>query len=980
MMEDFKNTSLFKQIMSWYLFLLVIFLFIIVYIKFYNIDEILVTQTNINYYSTVVIDLLNMQKEIKLNFDTINNNDHISLQFSYLYFMKIYSRELIDHNIANIQYNPEISDQELETTYIKESLDSIKNLYFDLGNKDKNNLNFSLQLSVDKIMRIPKIQNNDQLDPAYLIPIIFTFIPNFFQNLEMNGIGLVNFYFLGYKYNDKKCQENIEDENEVNIFFKYPIETQEFTENINNNIIFDSTLDPVGKCYLSQVRSKDLGKVKKTNWYFNYEEDYINNDERNFDSRLIRLSKVGIDSVKNIYLTNSVSYKHRTNDGDLYIFTFSQKIKMTGSSLPFISYNSYGESSQDFFSMVNFPVPFGKNYTYKHVDIDLNDGVYYKDYNIDDNSTIIMNVPSFINNIYNHAMLPKVLIEKAGSGINDNTLLLTYSEMSKIFDEYSINYYFDLDSLVFKMITFFNNFLQYSNYEKRMIEKFKYENKINDTESLQKYASTLNSKSYHKCSISNLTEWNSKLIDDQEYSYDCLKDYCFFHNCTNIEKSKDKYSYQSRFVPVCYCLPLYCYDPFTLKSEVPETYKNYYDNNQTFYSNSNNFYDPENQSILCRMNFYQKNKKDDPSLYNTHIKLTDAEFKYNTTIFMLYLMEENSMYENIISRFAADTSLVRMIIYIIFICVIFIYFIVFCKCMQNNIERLTERIDKVAVLIKIIFKISGENDENFEDPPLAHSGSMMSYNQLEHDDEKIREKYEEDYMVNIKSNEDGVEDSEDASVLRRHDHITNLNVNLEKELKQLGIVATDYYDEDSSVNEADRISIRYSDELQQFINIIIDNIKEFKIEFNADGNMYESCDILNKEYTELLTSKYYMDKIFANYIYKNQSIEESSSDLIDLGDAKEKGKLSLNLIYELLSTEEINDLTKCVSNFYFKEPKETSLIDFYKWIETLLYDDTDYINEVTDSEKLKTAINFYVHEIHLQWKLILEEKIKNEEF
>jgi hypothetical protein len=36
---------------------------------------------------------------------------------------------------------------------------------------------------------------------------------------------------------------------------------------------------------------------------------------------------------------------------------------------------------------------------------------------------------------------------------------------------------------------------------------------------------------------------------------------------------------------------------------------------------------------------------------------------------------------------------------------------------------------------------------------------MMSYNQLEHDDEKIREKYEEDYMVNIKSNEDGVEDS-----------------------------------------------------------------------------------------------------------------------------------------------------------------------------------------------------------------------------
>ena len=91
------------------------------------------------------------------------------------------------------------------------------------------------------------------------------------------------------------------------------------------------------------------------------------------------------------------------------------------------------------------------------VPIELKDKVYNVDYNIDDNKTIIVNLPKFIDNIYKYTMLPIELVDNNGTDddksddvtININSLMLKYSEMGIMKQNYSINYYYEHDTNFF---------------------------------------------------------------------------------------------------------------------------------------------------------------------------------------------------------------------------------------------------------------------------------------------------------------------------------------------------------------------------------------------------------------------------------------------------------------------------------------------------------------------------------------------------
>jgi hypothetical protein len=80
-----------------------------------------------------------------------------------------------------------------------------------------------------------------------------------------------------------------------------------------------------------------------------------------------------------------------------------------------------------------------------------------------------------------------------------------------------------------------------------------------------------------------------------------------------------------------------------------------------------------------------------------------------------------------------------------------------------------------------------------------------------------------------------------------------------------------------------------------------------------------------------------------------------------------------------MSTEDMVDFNQISSNFLFKEVDEASIFNFYNCIDKILFDDSNYNNEITDSDRLKSAINYYCNEIHTKWQNLYRIKLLNNE-
>jgi hypothetical protein len=1030
-MDDFKNMGIFKQSMICFIILLFIFITIIVYYKIKNITVMMSNQSNINYYTKIVIELLNIEKDFKMDLDIINNNDYMCLFYTHIYFYKIYSKELNSHDYMTMFYDVNNPSPEVDVTYQLQSLNSdasLNSIFTNLNKIEDNNLDFSLRHSFNNL-DYPNEKNHKNMDLDYFVPIMYTFSPLFYQNLKHNKINLLNYYFLGYSYNDG-C-----DNTKNNVFFKYPLEESETSPTMLNKNFFDSTVDPIGKCFLlSGVRQTEIPKVVRTNWYNNYENKFLLDQTRKSDTRLFTLLKLGLNFDRNEYSINYVSTKINSPSGKINIFTFAQKIDKSNSELPFSSIDKSIEKPYDYFSMINFPNPFEKNYTYNYVNVDpgSTDDIFLHKYNIDDNSTLVTNVPNFIQNIYKYTMLPNSIVFN-NSRINSNSLMLSYTEMARVWEDYSTNYYYEVDTNVLDFISFINNFLLYRQYEKRIIQ----EKNMNssDTNSIN----SLMTKSFHKCLNSNLTEWYNYVKDrDLKTSYDCLNDYCFFNNCTADDPLYKKPS-DMRFLPNCYCFPMYCTDPFTFRDKysIPQEFINL--NSSNFYEDFNNYYDDAKGVVKCRLSFYQKHQNITPYNYRTSAMLKNTNIRYNTSIFILYLNEEMSTNETVMKFITSNTDKLQIIVYLVNLIILIFLCICFIKCFGTKLNILVNRFEKFKYIIKMILKISEneeydgdaiyntqdcteENYENRDDSKILNSLSnekseIINSNINEEDEEVLN--HDADFVTKVKnyenkiespthseesynSNSDNEHHNSDYSSKNESDGNSNNNnlvSRVYEELKILGIGR-----EEESENKGEHHD-RYSDELQQLIFIIVDNLSEFKIEFDVNTNIYASENSLNKQYVELIKSKFYQERILPlsynletnrtetvnnnillsdNLInqsptYEDRTVEnenyiDTQSSLEDLSE-----NISLNLIYELLSTDEMIEFSSMRSNFYFKGliDKENILIDFYKPINDILFDDSNSTNELTEPEKCKAAIEYYSYEIHKKWVDLYEKFVKN---
>ena len=938
-LDIIRERKLSVQVGIVYTVFMIVFIIAIGLAKIVQINSLLETQADKNFYTSIVSDMIDIQREVKIQLDSVNNDDYTSSMFNSLLFFRIYTEELLQHNLIFV----EGTDKQ---TFIIDDISVSSELYkevdpgFVLKNKDlKTLMSFKDGGSVDF--------SQNPFNVHHLIPFYYNFMPILYQNLKLQGIPIVNAYFLVSPINDK-CEEYYK------LYFKYPLEEASIDSSVSpsNDIPFDFILDPIGKCSINLIKGVDKDttsgtegkettelkeKVKKLNWYYNLEQQNImnssiTNDSKRINSEMLSLLRVTQDNQKEEYFMNYINFKvdnyGKSNTDPLY-FTIAMKILRTGMDWPYLQLDSNGDIKKfNYISLMNFELDSPK------VPIELKDKVYNVDYNIDDNKTIIVNLPKFIDNIYKYTMLPIELVDNNGTDddqsddvtININSLMLKYSEMGIMKQNYSINYYYEHDTNFFKLLLFLNNFLVYFNK--------------NPGDILDQ------SVSFHPCLLDDIEDYYASI---SEFA-NCFDDYCFYNNC-NMSSKLYVQPEKSNFMPNCYCLPLYCRDDYSLKNfsfhmnitkklglantseEYAYTSKKEENNANIYYNNLlHEYYNEEKNQFKCKISFNQKSESANKT-FNTKIMLQPMSFDSSTTMMIMFLMSNDEIY-NIVSKFKNLVNDIKWIIYLVYFLFLTIVAVFLIAYLIHQVNCLTERMTKMKEIRSKI--ISGSN------------GSEKQRNsiRLNNDDKK-----ENDNLLDNKG---------------------DINLNVE------GSVGSNSKEENKE-EEADELSA-----LKTLIN---ENINDFKIEFNINENMNDSISVIEKQYNEIIKVNGYKNKLLPNNKKENNdiNIDEELDSLnidnelrssIDSNNIKEQKEvvpsvddLSLKIFYELLSlsTNEI-DFSKTKTNFYFKDDFSKSILNFDDIINSIEAKDNSNTSEITNPEKLENAIRYYKNEIHNYWK------------
>ena len=892
-----------------YTFLIIIFIIFIGTIKIYQMNYLFETQADKNYYQSIVTEMIDIQREVKIQLDTINNDQYISTLIENLYFMKMY----IDELISNGTFNENIFN----------NINSFENYYDHLGDK------FILKPSLNDLMN-----NSQSQELKNLIPFFYFLSPVIYQNFFTQGIPIINLYYIAYTNKESDLCSNY-------FYFKYPLEEgDKGSDSIpKNDNVYDYILDPLIECF-------NDSKINETiNWYY-YARKYK-------DPKIINLIKVNENNQREHY----IMYYYNFNITN-YTFTIAMKILKNNMSWPFIKLNENNDTDNyDYFSLINF------HEDLIHIDINLyqDKKIYKYDYDIDDSNTFIINNPNFIKNIYKYSMIPNSLFDSSDAeyDININSLLLKYNEMDSLKYNYSINYYFKKDFRFFELITFLNKFLLYR----------------------KKYSDDEQTEENHPCNLKNFDEYYQFI---NEY-YNCFNDYCFYNKCS-LQSKLYIPPEKLKFMPNCYCIPLYCGDNFTIKNKFHKDMiktlnlkniegknsLNYYTyNNQNLTNDTNDsimtlYFNKNENSFKCNIPFYQKNKNN--SSFNVKITLNDLSYDKNINMLLFFLMSNHDI-DNIIEQFKIEVNYTKIIIYAIYFLLLVIVSAILICFILKQVNKLVERMAKIKEIRTSII-----SNGNIENTKAINKRKNLKYN-------KNRE------ILNKQNVKQNLE-----SLILKNVESESLNNNLK-------IIE----------NDKKEINKTEIDELDALIKLINDNLADFKIEFNVNENMNDSINEIKKQYNEITKVNEYKNKLipkkeeFSLYNNTNESnssintnknlniknfsffknektrIIESQNENSN-NNLKNDDDLSLKIFYELLSlsTSEI-DFSNIKTNFYYRDINLPSLLNLEGIINRLNEDDISGNGEITNQEKLQNAINYYYNKIHCYWKKEYDLQKKQDE-
>ena len=186
-LDIIRERKLSVQVGIVYTVFMIVFIIAIGLAKIVQINSLLETQADKNFYTSIVSDMIDIQREVKIQLDSVNNDDYTSSMFNSLLFFRIYTEELLQHNLIFV----EGTDKQ---TFIIDDISVSSELYkevdpgFVLKNKDlKTLMSFKDGGSVDF--------SQNPFNVHHLIPFYYNFMPILYQNLKLQGIPIVNAYF-----------------------------------------------------------------------------------------------------------------------------------------------------------------------------------------------------------------------------------------------------------------------------------------------------------------------------------------------------------------------------------------------------------------------------------------------------------------------------------------------------------------------------------------------------------------------------------------------------------------------------------------------------------------------------------------------------------------------------------------------------------------------------------------------------------------
>ena len=677
-------------------------------------------------------------------------------------------------------------------------------------------------------------------------------------------------------------------------------------------------------------------------------------------------------------------------------FLFGIRLAKSDIEYPFIKFNVYEDTLfYDFLSIYNF----------NNDDIEISsmnniweniDNIFHNDYDIDNGKNIIFKNPKFVENMEyfilqnnnkdiindnyneNNRRILKIENQDLKSKIPvDNIIMVKYNEINDIDSRYRFNYYYEADVMYYKLIYFFNQFLQYKKY---------YPNFLTSNSGLEESETQReeSKKDYivpNPCSINNLDDYYNTI--KSKFNYDCINDYCFFHNCEpndSLYKKKNFYN-----LPNCYCIPLYCKDNSTQKnSEFEKKIRdefgiNYDDDSfdisftsnydyfmnelETPFSKLNNYFDRSEFNFKCHITFNKKNLENNKTFF---AKIYETEYNQDN-IFLMYLYNLENM-KNIVSALKSDnTKFIKklIIIYIIFCIALGIVIFIYVHFLCN---KLITKMNKVKNMRKsIISNANNNSSENTNENNIENKKikEINLNNKIQNDSDKFsfENNQKNNIKINIKNNENDIllKESEDSNKNKDKNNTDELNNNNQEE-----------------------------DELDELIKLIKSNLSVFKIEFNLNEESHDNLSSIKKQYEEIMQVNKFKNKLFLkekspnfNLINDNNISINSNSTTEKNGGINKKQKiedLSVNVLCELLSLSNPKIDFSCIkTNFYFRENKDNSLYRLKNILENMNEGNNVENIDIINIEKLQNALEHYTENVHNYWKNYYEfQKNKDE--
>ena len=881
----------------------------IVYLKGSHLTDIFDNLTKKYYFSFYVNNIIDSQREIKIQLDELNNQDILSAANDPLLFMRIYTEELVSHQILKN-----------DSLLIEKNL---KNMYSDLGE------NYELS---DDLYKLAEIYDSSSTEYKYeynlknLMPFYFHFTPIIIDHLNICGIKITNFYFIsnGEQTCDNNKLHNI-------MYFKYPLENLKLGPDVvqKNNKIYDFIIDPFTHCNNEYSDGDEIKNILLLNNWYSY---YLMNSNNNF--KIFKINKITGEKKRLnyfIYFSRSQNLNCFKDEKKKIYFTFSMKILSNEDYYPFIKLDERDDILNfDYLSVYNFD-----NEYLPASDIN-KEKIFEMDYDIDDNQNILLRMPKFISNMHLYSMEEKE-DEDANSNNNNikqESILLKYEEMKNMSQYYKINYYFQKDSLIFRLIYFLNQFFLFKKSHQEFL-----------TPSYDNISSNLETTTDHPCTFPASQEYYELI--KEEYGYDCINDYCFYNDCDqsndNLEHPKNLY-----YLPNCYCIPLYCRDTQSPDSEfhnyflnkLSETNKNFSDKGYSFTSTYNDYlikkeykfskideyFDRNNFIFKCKIKLTQKNDTYN-NFFKAKIKMQNITYQNGDNTFLMFFMN-NNMTSFLLYNFQKLNYVFLNYVFAFYILFIICDVIFLVRYIILQVNNLTNRMEKLQKIRRIIITNQIENNKSNED----------SYNSNSNNDNN----YDNASYSNYDNNSNDSDDEDN-------------NKKKKKEFK----------------NEKDQ-QHRELDELDTLINLINENVADFQIKFNLNEDMNSSINEIKNQYNGIIKVNQYKNKLLMkNYDYIDNSIDEDELSNFSYYGEKEESldDLSLKILYELLSTSTSEiDFSNIKTNFYYRKHDGKLLFGLEEIIQSFNDEENNGNGEITNLHKIQNAINYYYVNIHNYWK------------